>query len=258
MGVQISKNEVSYYDQECIWNRYEEDTVEIRRAVITIDLIPIDVKSVLDIGCGNGIITNRINKPLTVGIDFARTPLKNLKTHAIQCSINSLPIKKRKFDLVIVTEVLEHLEDIVYSKAISEIKSLDSKYILITVPYNENINLNFCKCEICGNLFNSCHHRRIFDENSFQEVFPEYNVKIIKYETYRVPPNVFLLKLKQKFGAYSYSELAICDKCGSRPVRPNEILRVAFGGLNRIDRLFKSALRVKKPYHFMILLKRNP
>ena len=46
--------ELKYYDQKEVWKGYDNNITEINRAKKTINLIPDDVKSVLDIGCGNG------------------------------------------------------------------------------------------------------------------------------------------------------------------------------------------------------------
>lgn len=252
----ITRNEISYYEQKCVWDRYEDNAEEIKRAESIIELIPADVRSVLDIGCGNGIVTNRISRPLVVGVDFARTPLRKVEAHAIQGSINFIPIKTGIFDLIIITEVLEHLDEPTYQKAINEINRLKSRYILISVPYKENIAIGLCKCVKCGHLFNASHHRRIFDENRIRDAFPKYKVEKVKYESYRIPPSSLLFKIRQNFGVYSYSQVALCDRCGSPPARPSTVYRYIFGGLNRMDRLLKSMLGIKKPYHLMVLMKR--
>jgi len=249
--------ETKFYNQIEFWDKYKNNMDETVRAEVTVNLIPKEVTSVLDVGCGNGTVTNMINRSFVVGLDIVRTPLTELKNHAIQGIINMMPIKPKKIDLILLTEVLEHLDDEMYSEAISEIKRLESEYILITVPSDEDLKLDLCKCSVCGNLFNINHHYRVFDKDNIQREFPEYNVTTIKYETYRIYPNRFLIKIKQTFGVYAYAKDAVCNKCGASSIRPNNSLRYIFGGLNRLDRLFKRCLRRKKPYHLMILLKRK-
>ena len=79
-----------------------------------------------------------IKKPFVVGLDFAKIPLTQVETNAVQASIDRLPTKSKKFNLIILTEVLEHLDDEIYIKAIEEIKRLKGNYLLITVPFDEN------------------------------------------------------------------------------------------------------------------------
>lgn len=101
----------------------------------------LDVNSILDAGCGEGFILkilyeNKIGKKLE-GIEYSNDALKigkglhpylNLK----KGSIYSLSYKNDQFDIVLCTEVLEHLEDPV--KALKEIERVSKKYVLITVP----------------------------------------------------------------------------------------------------------------------------
>ena len=254
----MTKNiELKYYDQKEVWKRYDNNITEIKRTKKVINLIPTDVKSVLDIGCGNGIVTNMIEKPFVVGLDFAKIPLTKVKTNAIQASIDRLPIKSTKFDLIILTEVLEHLDEGTYIKAIEEIKMLKANYLLITVPFNENVELGLCKCSVCGNLFHGSHHYRKFDNSWFNKEFSEYEPEKMEYASYGIPPNEKITKLGYKFGVYYYSDVAVCNKCGNRPIRPNRILKYIFGRLGILDWIIKRFFKIQKPYHQMVLLRKK-
>ena len=247
--------ELKYYDQKEVWKKYDNNVKKINRAKKVINHITDDVKSVLDIGCGNGIVTNMIEKPFVVGLDFAKIPLAQVKTNAIQASFVALPIKSKIFDLIILTEVLEHLDDETYIKAIEEIKRLKGNYLLITVPFNQNLELDLCKCSAYGNLFLESHHYRKFDNSWFNKEFPEYDLVKTEYDRYSGPANEKLAKLRYKFGVYSYSDIAVCNKCGNRPIRPNRILRYIFSGLNFLDATIKRFFKIQRPYHQMVLLR---
>jgi len=249
--------ELKYYNQKEVWEKYNNNIAEVERAKRTINLIPHDVMSVLDIGCGNGIITNMIKKPFVVGLDFAKVPLAQVRTHVILASCDKLPIKSEKFDLIVLTEVLEHLDDETYVATIEEIRRLKPKYLLITVPFEENIELHLCKCSVCGNLFHMSHHYRKFDDSWFYKDFPEFDLVKIEYTTYYTPRSEKLILLKQKFGVYSYSDVAVCNKCGGHSQRPNLILRYILDGLILIDIITKKIFKIKRPYHQIVLLKRK-
>lgn len=210
------KYEPKYYEQNEVWKKYH-NIGDIKRAKKVVNLIPDDARSVLDVGCGNGIVTNMIPKPFIVGLDFARTPLAQVKAHKIQACVDKLPVKGGKFDLVILAEVLEHLDDETDIKAIKEIKRLRSKCLLITVPFKENLELSLCKCSVCGNLFNLFHHCRKFDDFWFDKEFQQYQLQKIEYTRWCITSNEKIAKLKHKFGVFDYYDNAICNKCDNQP-----------------------------------------
>ncbi len=113
---------------------------------VFLDVIkPLEVESILDVGCGEGftlekLYQNKVGKILE-GIDYSSTAVKlgkkqNKKLVLKQGDIYELPYKANSFDIVLCMEVLEHLED--PEKALKELKRVSKKYILLSVP-NEPI-----------------------------------------------------------------------------------------------------------------------
>src|SRR3989344_5076349 len=101
----------------------------------------LNISSVLDVGCGEGftlnkLSENKIGKKLE-GVDFQETAIEiGTKTHPHlalkQGNIYGLEYKDNTFDLVMATEVLEHLED--PKKGLLELIRVSKKYILLSVP----------------------------------------------------------------------------------------------------------------------------
>lgn len=100
-----------------------------------------DPQTILDAGCGEGFTMSLLQdegiRATMTGIDFsdeaiaiARTTTSDLAIS--KASIYELPFKKSSFDLVICSEVLEHLEN--PDTAIAEIRRVSKKYILVSVP----------------------------------------------------------------------------------------------------------------------------
>jgi len=102
---------------------------------------PLQINSVLDVGCGEGFTLARLQKEKIgkewQGIEPDETarelgkklyPKVDIKTG----DIYSLPYKSNSFDLVMATEVLEHLEN--PKKAYRELLRVSKKYVLISVP----------------------------------------------------------------------------------------------------------------------------
>lgn len=92
------KLELKYYNQIEIWGNYIINQQETNKTRVTLKFIPTSVKSVLDIGYGNGTLTNLINRQLLVGLDFAKIPLNSVKGNVIQASVDALPIESKKLD----------------------------------------------------------------------------------------------------------------------------------------------------------------
>jgi 2-polyprenyl-3-methyl-5-hydroxy-6-metoxy-1,4-benzoquinol methylase len=99
------------------------------------------VDSILDVGCGEGFTLNRlkehgIGKKLE-GLEYSKAAiLLGKKTYPdikiVQGSIYELPYKDNSFDLVLCTEVLEHLDK--PQDALKELVRVSKKYLVISVP----------------------------------------------------------------------------------------------------------------------------
>jgi ubiquinone/menaquinone biosynthesis C-methylase UbiE len=102
---------------------------------------PLNVESILDVGTGEGftlarLTQEKIGKKLE-GIEYLKEAIKLGKTlhpHLAikQGTIYQLPYKDNSFELVISTEVLEHLRD--PKKGLQEVIRVSKKYVLLTVP----------------------------------------------------------------------------------------------------------------------------
>ena len=102
---------------------------------------PLIINSVLDVGCGEGFTLDRLQKEKIgktyEGLEYSKEAIKlgkelypNLNIR--QGDIYQLPYRNNSFDLVICTEVLEHLED--PRKALKELIRVSNRFILLSVP----------------------------------------------------------------------------------------------------------------------------
>ena len=99
-------------------------------------------ESLLDVGCGEGYTTRLIKRKfpelIINGSELESEPLEkaginNPDIKFNQESIYNLKRKDASFDLVMASEVLEHLEE--PHKAIEECKRVSKNYCIFTVPY---------------------------------------------------------------------------------------------------------------------------
>lgn len=102
---------------------------------------PLEFTSLIDVGCGEGMVLNHLS-PLLASVDCQAVDLdpdevkdaqQNLPFASVQQgSAYELPVSHASVDLVLCTEVLEHLEN--PERAIIEFHRATSRYAVLTVP----------------------------------------------------------------------------------------------------------------------------
>lgn len=86
---------------------------------------------ILDIGCGNQKFSNKIKKGKVFTLDI----WKKFKPDILYNLNNiSLPFKSNSIDIVLLLDVIEHLEKDKGKKVIKEAKRITRKYIIILTP----------------------------------------------------------------------------------------------------------------------------
>lgn len=212
-----------YYEQSAFWDKScLEIPIEKERIEETIKAIPPDTHSVLDVGCGDGcfvntlvsIFPNRFNR--VIGLDCSDEALKHVKTEKLNGDIADLPFEDESFDLVTSLEVLEHLPQEDFKKGISELQRVSEKYILISVPNNENLTDSLVRCPKCYCWFNVEYHMRSFNKNTLHSLFGNFKLTEAKEigPVERLAFNSALLKLYKFFRKRLPPETAVCPQCG--------------------------------------------
>ncbi|MCF7805757.1 MAG: class I SAM-dependent methyltransferase [Candidatus Marinimicrobia bacterium] len=218
-----------------------------------------DPNTLLDVGCGNGVLTNNfvVNNGALCGLDFSLSSLQELEMPAICGDITHLPIRRNHIDLVICSEVLEHLNDTQLQDAVFQLQSLNAPHIIITVPNDETLGKNSIKCKNCGLIFNVSHHFQRFDHKKLDYLFPDY--RLARYKTcgrlvrsYVKP----LLRIRQNLGNrwtyFSKQRYTQCPNCQTDQIalyKPNLI--------SLFTDAFNAVVTQKKPYWLCAIFKRK-
>ena len=176
-----------YYEDESFWGgEMLQDPANQERITKTVDLIPQNVESLADIGCGNGVFVNYLNrynpKIEIVGLDRSETALKYVKTKKQLCDIANIPLASRSMDCVTCLEVIEHLSIPVYEKALSELTRVSKKYIIISVPFEEISEEYFNQCPSCKTIFNYEMHLRRFDDEKMRGLLESYGFSCVELD----------------------------------------------------------------------------
>jgi SAM-dependent methyltransferase len=230
-----------------IWIDYDSGEQIKAKATIIKHIIPSDVKTILDIGCGNGVITNALAVDWDItGLDTSEEALRFLKCSSIMASATEIPLGNGSFDLALSSEMLEHLNRKDLTQALSEIKRIGAMYLLISVPNKEYLKASELKCPICGEVFHAWHHLQSFSGKIMQSLFePEFQlVKRITFgpKQQRWIPILLNIRKSQRQWLYPGNK-SICPSCGNtefeQPIG-NYLTRM----VNGINRLFSGT----RPY----------
>ena len=211
--------ESKYYDQADLWNR-DLLSIEAERERINsiIELIPSDVRTILDVGCGNGVFLNTLpDKYHAIGLDSSQEALKYVKTEAVKGDIAALPFESKSFDLVTCLEVLEHLPFDTFNKAILELQRVSRKYIIISVPNDQDLDHHLVICPMCRCWYNPYRHVRSFNSEKLKTLFERFVLSELK-EIGPLEPrkycNRYLLAAYRLWRNIYPPSTAVCPQCG--------------------------------------------
>lgn len=161
-----------------------------------IDLIPSDIKRILDCGCGSGEFSALIKKKhnaICVGIDSSRRACtlarKNLD-YIIHTDLNTFDFTtlQTDFDLIIFNDILEHLlcPPCVLKKSLSKLSN--HGYILSSIP---NISHPEVIKQLQQGLFRYTHagildatHLKFYTQTTIFQMFTKLGLKIIEFRPY--------------------------------------------------------------------------
>lgn len=170
-----------FWNNPDLWKVYRlyEDDYKSRWLAVK-EMLPVNIDKILDVGTGIGEIVSNISNSYSnvTALDISIEALKNINCILkVNGEIENLPFKSNNFDLIICMEVLEHLSDTSFRRGLLELQRVADKYLLIGVPYKENINLRKTRCPSCGRVFNADGHFRTFNSlRSLCRWFPQFEL----------------------------------------------------------------------------------
>lgn len=183
----MSDFERLYYEEEGFWEGdMLQDEENRKRIEFTSALIPPEVRSICDIGCGNGVFVNYVQqnkKDLAImAIDRSASALKYVKTDKLLGDIATIPLLTHSYDCVTCLEVIEHLPWGVYEKALEELARVAQEYIIVSVPYLEDLEERHNQCPSCKTIFNFDLHLRRFDDAKMETLMQSHGFNCIRIE----------------------------------------------------------------------------
>ena len=183
-GAKPGPPERDFYETEAELQASERWTGPARmRCEFIVEMLQgIKFSSVLDVGCGDGLLLNTMARPARFcGIDLAFAHVSKAQRllpdgkFAVG-SATELPFVDEAFDLVCCSEVLEHIREA--DRAAEELFRIARKYVLITTPNCWPVVETLCPH--CKKLFFLDGHLTYFDRQRLRDIGMKNGAKLLK------------------------------------------------------------------------------
>lgn len=101
----------------------------------------------------------------------------------------SMPFEEKEFDVVIMSEVLEHLTDEVLFSSLKEVRRVlrPGGRFIGTVPADEDLRENAVICPHCGDMFHRWGHVRVFSRESMSKTLGDQGFRVRRCEVRAFP-----------------------------------------------------------------------
>lgn len=171
-------------NQDVIWDYFQNEGVEAfdqnrpRLEFLVNQLAP--GQRVLDIGVGSGgLIEMGLAKKVEMwGLDPGERAIARVRDNlglgdrAVTGYSQNMPFETGSFDVVVMTEVIEHLADEIIEPTLKEVRRIlrPGGRFIGTVPARENLGESMVVCPSCEHHFHRWGHLRSFDIAALQRL----------------------------------------------------------------------------------------
>lgn len=224
----MSPLERDYYEFDRFWNPNSTSLgdKDLRRMEEVAGLIPPEVVSILDAGCGNGMFCHLLQQQRKagriIGLDRSKAALKYAQTKRVLGDITELPFAAGAFDCVFSLEVLEHLPIAAFELAVTELARVAAKYIIVSVPNNQLLGENLTQCPACKSRFDPDLHMRSFQVDTMNSLFEDHQFRcqrlegIGQYTQYVGLNELMSIWYEQRKAKIEMMASPLCPMCGFR------------------------------------------
>jgi hypothetical protein len=208
-------------------SEYRGSESERKRIADLMRLLPGNLFSVLDVGARDGFISKLLagHFPNVTALDLEEPRIDDKRIRCVKGNVASLNFPDASFDLVFCAEVIEHIPGRTLDRACGELSRVAGEYLLIGVPYKQDLRVGRLTCQACAKKNPPWGHVNSFDEDSLKELFPEFEADGLSFvgevDTCTNPFSTFLMDLAgNPYGDYSQEEP--CVYCGAKFRSPPE------------------------------------
>jgi len=265
-GDAVQPDSPSFYDRHWEHADTSADPHVVAKGDLLMTMVPADVRTIVDVGCGDGYLTHRLAQRWSVtGVERSAVALAKLRCPTVQASADALPLPDRSADLLLSSEVLEHLPEGVYERALAEMERVAARWLIVSVPYREQLARRQARCPSCRLEFHIDGHLRSFDGEGIDVALPAFErVRTELCGPLERPTYAALERARHRVAKRWYvwdGAKIVCPGCGASGFRPEQrSLRhwVADKALDLATALANRGKRRKpEPYWVIALMRRR-
>ncbi len=214
----VSQNK-NLYESRDVWDQ-ELQLGQRNLVEAIIDFVPNDIDNALDVGCGDGKITGHLIKETQkkiVGLDSSQEALSRCNFETVVGDATAVSFGDRTFDLVMTTDMLEHLPASIEEKSWNELFRVAAHYVMVAVPFREELLDGTARCPGCGATYNVNWHMRSYDWLKLLERKPQgwsVDSMVLTGEPWSPCHPIETSFRRQVLGEYAGWSNSICPQCG--------------------------------------------
>jgi ubiquinone/menaquinone biosynthesis C-methylase UbiE len=181
----------------------------------------------LDIGARDGHFSCLLAEHFrsVTALDLDKPSVRHAGVHCVEGDITSPDFGDNSFDFILCAEVLEHIPPDLLQRACFELSRVCREYLLVGVPYKQELRSERTTCFTCGKKNPPWGHVNRFDQQQLIALFPVLNACEVSFvgetNTCANLASTLLMDLAgNPYGTYMQEEP--CVHCGSKLKIPPE------------------------------------
>jgi hypothetical protein len=184
--------------------------------------MPRGLSTLLDVGARNGYISSLLTSyfKTVTALDLEKPDLNNENIFCFRGDVTQLEFPDDSFDVTLCCEVLEHIPPKLLSKACEEIIRVSRHFIVIGVPYKQDLRCGRTTCLSCKRKNPPWGHVNSFNEDKVKKLFRLLSLESVSFvgKGGWGKTNVMSVLLMDiagnPWGTYDQEE--ICLRCGRK------------------------------------------
>ena len=212
-------------------------------------LIPKGYASLLDIGARDGYMSIALVDYFhqVIALDLERPVIEHEKVITMKGDLCSLNLPDNAFDVVLCAEVLEHIPKVMLQTACSELARVTKHYLIIGVPYKQDLRAGRTTCQTCGQKNPPWGHVNQFDETVLKNLFNTLECEKLSFvgsnrDRTNILSTILMDWAGNPYGTYQQEELCVfCESSLGAPPERNLFQKICTRialNLNKIQAKF--------------------